>query len=59
VKSTLSWMFSAWLGLTALQLVTSAGGSSKVAGLLAGVRVVVDRALDPNLPAIPDLRDKE
>lgn len=56
---TLGWMVSAWLGLSALQLVTSSGGSGKFAGLLSGARTVFDHVLSPDVPAIPDLRTKE
>jgi hypothetical protein len=45
---------TAWLGLITLQVVTTKGGSSKVAGLFGVVDSVVQRALDPNVAAIPD-----
>jgi hypothetical protein len=45
----------AWLGLVALQALTSEGGSGKAAGLIDFLSSVVDRALDPTVPAIPDL----
>ncbi|MCL1872160.1 MAG: hypothetical protein FWF90_17360 [Promicromonosporaceae bacterium] len=56
---TLGWMVSAWLGLSVLQLVTTTGGSGKFATLLATARNVFDHALDPGVPAIPDLRKQE
>lgn len=49
-------MVSAWLGLIALQAV-AAGGSGKVAGFFGEVDRLVNRALDPSVPAIPDRRD--
>jgi hypothetical protein len=45
---------TAWLGLVALQVVTTSSGSSKVGGVLNWVNSVVSRALDPNVAALPD-----
>ena len=51
---------TAWLGLIALHAVaTTKGSSSRVAQLAADVAGVVDRVLDPSVPAIPDLRAGE
>lgn len=47
---------SAWLALTALQAVVSTGGSGRISALLADVNGLVERALDPTVPAIPDRR---
>jgi hypothetical protein len=47
---------TAWLSLIALQAIV-ANGSGKVADAFAGVAGLVDRALDPKVPAIPDRRD--
>jgi hypothetical protein len=47
---------TAWLGLIVLQAVVSTGGSGRVAGAFTGIAGLVNRALDPNVPAIPDRR---
>jgi hypothetical protein len=44
----------AWLGLIALQAVVSRGGTGVVGGLLSDVDGLVQRVLDPSVPAIPD-----
>lgn len=59
MRATVGWMFSAWLGLIALQALTSPSAPSRVAGLFSGAQSFVDRVLDPNVPAIHDLRSKE
>jgi hypothetical protein len=46
---------SAWLALIVLQTVMTKG-SDQVAGALAGINGLVQRALSPNVPAIPDRR---
>lgn len=43
-----------WLGLIALQVLTTREGSGKVAGAFDAVNSLVERALDPNVAAIPD-----
>lgn len=48
---------SAWLALIVLQTVSTKGGSGQLASLFSDVDQLVRRALDPNVPAIPDLRD--
>ena len=53
---TVGWFVSAWLALAALQLVTSSTGSGRLSGLLGGATNVLDRVLDPGVPAIPDRR---
>jgi hypothetical protein len=50
---------SAWLGLIALQAVSTKGGSGRIVELANSVSSFVDRALDPTIPAIPDLRSGE
>jgi len=57
--STLRWLFGAWLGLIALQALTSPSAPTRVAQAFDGAQQLVDRALNPNLPLIPDLRTKE
>lgn len=42
------------LGLIALQGLTSDKSAGKVSGLVGTITGLVDRALDPNVPAIPD-----
>jgi hypothetical protein len=46
---------AACLGLIALQAVGTRGGSSRIAQLLGDANALVQRALDPSIPAIPDL----
>lgn len=45
---------AAWLGLIALQAVTTRGGAGAVGGLMTTVDGLVKRALDPSVAAIPD-----
>jgi len=47
---------SAWLGLIALQAVSTRGGSGRVAEFFNDANRLVQRVLDPNVPAIPDRR---
>jgi hypothetical protein len=56
VKGTLGWMFTTWLALIALQTLSTTGASGRVASLFTDVNSVVQRALDPAVPAIPDRR---
>lgn len=46
---------TACLGLVVLQKLTTVTGSSSVSGLIDAANSVVKRAIDPNVPAIPDL----
>lgn len=45
---------AAWLGLIALQALTTKNGAGAVGGLLGSVNGLAQRALDPSVPAIPD-----
>lgn len=45
---------TAALGLIALQALVSKGGTGRVATLLDDVNGLVERMLDPSVPAIPD-----
>lgn len=45
------------LGLIALQAVASRGGSGRVVELFQDVNGILQHALDPSVPAIPDLRN--
>jgi len=56
MKSTATWMFTTWLALIALQAVVSKAGSGRIGSLFADANNVLNRALDPNVPAIPDHR---
>lgn len=56
MKSTLSWMFTTWLALIALQALTTRTAPSRVGDMLSDINGLLERALDPNVPAIPDLR---
>lgn len=49
---------AAWLGLVALQTLTSGDSSGKVGGAFDWVASVFQRALDPSIPAIPDHSNK-
>lgn len=56
---TLGWMFGAWLGLVALQALTSPSAPARVQAAFSDVEGLVTKLVDPNVPAIPDLRTKE
>lgn len=56
MKGTLGWMFTTWLALIALQTLSTPGASGRVASLFGDIDSLVQRALDPNVPAIPDRR---
>jgi hypothetical protein len=47
---------TAWLSLIVLQTVVTTG-SGRVADALSGITDLINRALDPGVPAIPDRRD--
>lgn len=49
-------MFVTWLGLIALQTLVTEGSSSRLGKLFSDLDSVLERALDPTVPAIPDLR---
>lgn len=50
-------LLGAWLALAALQAIgSSPAATGRVGGALSGVAGLVRRALDPTVPAIPDLR---
>jgi hypothetical protein len=55
VRHGLRGAVTAWLSLIALQAVV-ANGSGQVAGALSAVAGLVNRALSPNVAAIPDRR---
>lgn len=46
-----------FLGLVALHALGSKGGSGRVSEAFADVAGVIERLLDPRVPAIPDLRN--
>ena len=56
MKGTLGWMFTTWLALIALQTLTTQGASGRIGSLFGDVNSLVQRALDPTVPAIPDRR---
>lgn len=56
MSGTLGWAFSTWLSLIALQAVGSRGGAGRISQAFADVDRLLERALDPTVPAIPDLR---
>lgn len=47
---------SSWLMLIALQAASTKGGSGRIAGLFADADQLLQRALNPNVPAIRDRR---
>jgi hypothetical protein len=49
-------MFTTWLALIALQALSGSGASGRVAEAFRDVNSLIERALDPAVPAIPDLR---
>ena len=55
-KHALRGAVTAWLALIALQAVSSRGGSGRVASFFGDVDGLVQRALSPDVPAIPDRR---
>lgn len=56
MKSTASWLFTTWLALIALQALTTPSAPARVRSALSGADQFLKRALDPTVPAIPDLR---
>jgi hypothetical protein len=54
VRGGLRGAVAAWLGLIALQAIATQGGSGRVAQAFTDVNRLVERALDPKVPAIPD-----
>ena len=56
MKATLTWAFTTWLALVALQALTTRTAPGRVADLFKDVDRLLERALDPTVPAIPDLR---
>jgi hypothetical protein len=58
-RGALRGALSAWLGLIALHAVVSKGGSGRIVEALGDVDRLLQRALDPSVPAIPDLRNGE
>lgn len=49
-------VFAGFLGLIALQALGSNGGSGRVASAFADLSGLIERVLDPDVPAIPDRR---
>ena len=56
-RGTLRGVFVSWLGLIALQALSTAGGSGRLTELVRDVDAVLQRALDPSIPAIGDRRN--
>lgn len=54
MNGTFGWMFTTWLSLIALQALTSPGAPARVSQAFAGANHLLERALDPTVPAIPD-----
>ena len=55
-RGALRGALAAWLGLIALHAVGTAGGSGRIAEAFGDVNRLVERVLDPSVPAIPDRR---
>jgi hypothetical protein len=49
-------VFAGFLGLVALHAVGSRGGSGRIAEAFGDVAGVIERVLNPTVPAIPDKR---
>jgi hypothetical protein len=47
---------ASWLGLIALHALSTSGGAGRVKELSQDLTSILDRVLDPNVPAIPDRR---
>ncbi len=56
MKTTLTWAFTTWLALVALQALTTKSAPGRIGEFFADVDAFLERALDPTVPAIPDLR---
>lgn len=52
----MTWAFTTWLGLVALQAVVSRGGSGRISQAFTDLDKLLERVLDPTVPAIPDRR---
>jgi len=50
-------MAAGFLGLSALYAVGTAGGTGRIAGAVGEVTGLINRALSPDVPAIPDRRN--
>lgn len=49
-------LFTTWLALIALQALATKGASGRVGEFFADIDRLLERALDPTVPAVPDLR---
>lgn len=58
MKRGLAGAFTTWLALVALQtLATSKSAPSRIRELFQDANAVIERVLDPTVPAIPDRRE--
>lgn len=55
-RSAWAGAFTGWLGLIALHALSTKGGSGRVGELFNDVNSIVERVLDADVAAIPDLR---
>ena len=55
-RGTMRGIFTAWLALIALQAVSTKGGSGRITELFNDVDALLQRAIDPKVPAIHDRR---
>lgn len=56
MRGALAAAFSTWLALVALQAVATRGSAGRISELAGDIDAIVERVLDPTVPAIPDLR---
>lgn len=56
MRGTLAWAFTTWLTLVGLQALATRGAAGRVGELFTSADKVLERLLDPTVPAIPDLR---
>lgn len=56
MRSALGWAFTTWLTLTALQALATRTAPGRVASAFRDVDSILERILDPSVPAIPDRR---
>lgn len=54
MRGTAGWMFTTFLVLVGLQALTNRSAPGRVASLFSDVNNLLNRALDPTIPAIPD-----
>lgn len=56
MKSGLTWAFTTWLSLIALQALATRGSAGRVGSALSDINSIIERLLDADVAAIPDRR---